>query len=92
MRCIVGVVLFGVLYFGSCALLGEIVRARAVTNHPLHSQKVGTKTRARVLKKYHALVAVGAGVVTIVGCSLPSVLLRMSERSEWRQYKEWQRG
>ena len=80
MRCVIGVVLFVVLYFGGCMVLNEAVTA--------HSGKVAA---ARVLKTYHAPVAVAAGLVAIIGCSLPTVLLRKSERSEWQEYEDFQR-
>jgi hypothetical protein len=57
MRCVLGFVLFVVLYFGSCTTLGEIVRKTS-----------GRAAEAEVLRKYHALVAVGAGVFTLFCC------------------------
>lgn len=81
MRCVVGLVLFLVLYFGSCKMLKEAVTLRS-----------GKAAATRVLKTYHAPVAVVAGLVAIVGCSLPTLLMRMSERSEWREYDDYQRG
>jgi hypothetical protein len=39
------------------------------------------------ISKWHALVAVIVGVITLVACALPTVLLKMSERNEeWRDY------
>ena len=86
MRCVIGVVLFLVLYFGSCKLLGEITSARAIANNPRQSQRASRAAGAKVVTKYHALVAVGAGVVTIFACSLPWLLARMSRRNEWADY------
>jgi hypothetical protein len=80
MRCVVGVLLFVVLYFGSCMVLKEAVTVRS-----------GKAAAARVLKTYHAPVAVAAGIVAIVGCTLPTLLMRMSERSAWREYEDYQR-
>lgn len=91
MRCVVGVVLFVVLYFGGLQLLGEIVTARAIANDG-YSQKAARTAGAKVVSKYHAVVAVGAGVLAIVGCSLPTMLIRLSERSEQRAYgREFER-
>ncbi len=84
MRCITGVALFLVLYFGSCWLLGEIVRTTAIRNDPRHSTWAGQSAKADVLKKYHALVAVGAGVASIAGCALPTVLANR-RHDEWYQ-------
>ncbi len=91
MRCIVGLVLFLFLYFGSCKLLREIAGAMAVANDPAHSQRVGRAVGARAVKKYHALVAVGAGAVAFLSFSLPVLLVRSSERNEesaWHRYAE----
>ena len=39
------------------------------------------------ITKWHALVAVIVGVITLIACALPTVLLKMSERNEeWRDY------
>ncbi len=41
------------------------------------------------ISKWHALVAVIVGVITLVACALPTVLLKMSERNEeWRDYAD----
>ncbi|HVU85727.1 MAG TPA: hypothetical protein VHD36_00275 [Pirellulales bacterium] len=84
MRCIAGVVLFVVLYFGSCWLLGEAVRITTIRNDPRHSAWAGQSAKAAVLKKYHALVAVGAGLVSIAGCALPTILANR-RHDEWYQ-------
>jgi hypothetical protein len=82
MRCIAGIVVFIVLYFGSCWLLGEMAQAVAIRNDPGHSVFAGRQAKADVLKRYHALVAVGAGTVTILGCALPTILAS-------RRHEEW---
>lgn len=92
MRCILGFVLFVVLYFGSCNLLGEIVRARAVANDPAHSQRLAQKARHEFLRVWHAPLAVAAGVVAIGVCALPSVLIKMNERSEADRLAAMERG
>jgi hypothetical protein len=83
-RCIAGIVLFLVLYFGSCWFLGEVVRATTIRNDPRHSASAGQRAKADVLKRYHALVAVAAGIVTIAGCALPTTLANR-RHDEWYQ-------
>jgi hypothetical protein len=78
MRCVAGFVLFVVLYFGSCAVLDGIVRKTS-----------GRAAAVEALRKYHALVAVGAGVVSLFCCSLPTLLLRASQSESERLYAEW---
>jgi len=80
MRCVLGFVLFVVLYFGSCTILGGIVRKTS-----------GQAAEVEVVRKYHALVAVGAGVVTLFCCSVPTLLARASQSEFERQYAEWNR-
>jgi hypothetical protein len=84
MRCIAGIALFLILYFGSCSLLGEIVRTTTIRNDPRHSVAAGRMAKADVLRKYHALVAVGAGVASILACGLPTLLARRSRQDEWQ--------
>jgi hypothetical protein len=80
MRCVLGFVLFVVLYFGSCTTLGGIVR-----------QTSGRAAEVEVLRKYHALVAVGAGVISLFCCSVPTLLERASRREFERLEAEWNR-
>jgi hypothetical protein len=80
MRCVLGFVLFVVLYFGSCTTLGEIVRKTS-----------GRAAEVEVLRKYHALVAVGAGIVTLFCCSVPTLLARASQRAFERLEADWNR-
>jgi hypothetical protein len=84
MRCLAGVAVFLALYFGSCWLLGEIVRATVIARDPRHSVAAGQMAKANVLKEYHALVAIGAGAVSILGCALPTILANR-RRDEWYQ-------
>jgi hypothetical protein len=86
MRCVIGVVLFVVLYFGSCKLLGEIVSARSSANNPRQSQKAARSAGAKAVTKYHALVAVGAGAVSLLACSLPWLIGKMQQRDDWAAY------
>ena len=53
-----------------------------------HAKSVGRVAGANAVTKYHALVAVGAGTVSILSCCLPTLLLKMSERSGRRMYAE----
>ena len=77
MRCVLGFVLFVVLYFGSCTTLGEIVRKTS-----------GRAAEAEVLRKYPVrLVAVGAGVVSLFCCSVPTLLARASQSEFERQMR-----
>jgi hypothetical protein len=92
MRCVIGIVLFIVLYFGSCNLLGEVVRARALANDPAHSQRLAQRARHEALRVWHAPLAVGAGIVAIAVCALPTVLTRMNERAESERLAAMERG
>lgn len=89
MRCFVGVILFLVLYFGSCHLLREGVAAMTFRSGQGYTQKESQRAGTQAVKKYHALVAVGTGLVALLACSLPSLLLKMSERQpEWQSFDE----
>ena len=83
MRCVVGIALFLILYVGSCSLLGETVRITTIRNDPRHSAMTGRMAKADVLRKYHALVAVGAGAASILACGLPALFARRSRHDEW---------
>jgi hypothetical protein len=78
MRCVAGLALFVVLYFGSCTILSGIVRNSS-----------GPWEAAEALRKYHALVAVAAGAVSLGACMLPGYLLRKSQEAEWREWQDW---
>jgi hypothetical protein len=80
MRCVLGLVLFVVLYFGSCTILGGIFRKTS-----------GRAAEVEVLRTYHALVAVGAGVVSLFCCGVPTLLARASRREFERLEAEWNR-
>ena len=60
MRCIIGLTLFMVLYFGGNQLLGEVAGAMAKANEPHLSQKATQTAVYKIVKKYHGLVGVGA--------------------------------
>ena len=81
MRCVAGFVLLVVLYFCSCIMLDGIVRKTS-----------GQRAAAEALRKYHALVAVGAGVVTLFACSVPTLLARASRSEYERLEAEWMRS
>jgi hypothetical protein len=78
MRCIAGVALFLALYFGSCTTLAGVVRTNS-----------GREASAEALRKYHALIAVGAGVTSFALCCLPRILAKKSQEAEWRKWEEW---
>jgi hypothetical protein len=65
MRCFIGFVMFLVLYFGGCATLKAVV-----------TKASGPWVGAQAVTKYHAAVAVGAGIVSLHMCSLPTLLSR----------------
>lgn len=92
MRCVIGIVLFIVLYFGSLNVVGEIVRARALANDPAHSQRLAQRARHEALRKWHAALATGAGIIAITVCALPTVLSRVAERSEAERLAAMERG
>lgn len=81
MRCVAGLVLFVVLYFCSCTILGEIIHKTS-----------GRAAKVEVLRKYHALVTVGAGVVSLFCCSMPTLLARASRSEYERLEAEWNRS
>jgi hypothetical protein len=89
MRCIVGFVLFVVLYFGGLQVFGSIVMARALEEG--YSQKAAKRAGAKAVSKYHAVWAVGSGILAIGACCVPTLLIRANERSEWRAYEEYDR-
>jgi hypothetical protein len=89
MRCIVGFVLFVVLYFGGLQVFGSIVTAQALEEG--YSQKAAKRAGAKAVSKYHAVWAVGAGVLAIGACCVPSLLIRMNEQSQRRAYEEYER-
>jgi hypothetical protein len=78
MRCIAGRALFLASYFSSCTILAGAVRSSS-----------GPSAAAEALRKYHAAIAVAAGVVSFAVCSLPGILARKSQRAEWREWEEW---
>ena len=88
MRCVVGFTLFCVLYFGSCKALGIVAGLRGAPNSKSAQQAIG----ARVVTKYHALVAVGAGAVALGACCVPSLLVKLNGRNEWEQLADEEHG
>ena len=53
MRCMIGLVLFVVIYFGGCKLLGAVAGAVAA-NDPRRSQWVAQEAGKKAMAKYHA--------------------------------------
>src|SRR5687768_20711 len=93
MRCIIGLVLFLVLYFGTCSQLDDIVAGVLQLNDPNYSRAAAMSVGAGVVKKYHAVVAVVVGLVTLLGCALPSLLSGRSEAEAWSRYdRDVERG
>jgi hypothetical protein len=85
MRCFVGFVLFVVLYFGSLKVLSEGVAAMSLRSGQAYSQREAQRVGTAVAQKYHALVAVGAGVAALLACAVPTLLIKMSERDvDWQ--------
>jgi hypothetical protein len=78
MRCVAGLALFLALYFSSCNILSGAVRSNS-----------GPTAAAEALRKYHAAIAVAAGVVSLTLCCLPGVLARKSQEAEWREWEQW---
>jgi hypothetical protein len=88
MRCLVGLVLFLVLYFGSCRVIGEVVAAMTLRSGQGYSRRGAELAAFEFVHTYHALIAVGAGALTLLACSLPTLLLKMGQREEWQYYAE----
>ena len=80
MRCLVGFVLFVVLYFGGYALLGQYVATNALQTGQVHSKMAAEMAGRHVVKKYHSHLAVGVGLTVLLVCSIPTVLVKMSQR------------
>jgi hypothetical protein len=78
MRCVAGFALFVILYFSSCTILRGAVERTS-----------GPWAAADAVRKYHALVAVAAGAVSLTACVLPGVLLRKSREADLRDLEAW---
>jgi hypothetical protein len=86
MRCAIGVTMFIVLYFGGCFLLVQGVTAMTLrSGHCRASAQVAAKEAMRI---YHAPIAVGVGLLTLLTCSAPTILLKMSRRSEQKKMSQ----
>ncbi len=73
MRCIAGFALFVILYFSSCTIL-----AGAARHYGGHANEV------EVVRKYHALVAVGCGAVSLFLCYLPTLMAKKNNDDVWQ--------
>jgi hypothetical protein len=51
-------------------------------------QVLGAAAGPKAVAKWHALAAVGAGAVAIVGCCIPTLLVKINERNQRRRYTE----
>jgi hypothetical protein len=76
MRCILGLVLFVALCYGGLQTLSAVAAAREAANDPGLSQRAAQAAGWKVAEKHHALVYAAAGLITIVLCSLPTLLSR----------------
>ncbi len=83
MRCIAGLVLFVVLYFGGCMVLAGIAGELKVGNGSRNSGLFNRVAEASIVKKYHALMAVGAGAASLAICCLPTLLASTKGNDEW---------
>lgn len=81
MRCIAGFVVFVALYFSSCIILGGVARTISLAHGNSPSVARGMEFEAK--RKWHALVAVGAGAASIFICCLPSILQKRCKQDEW---------
>ena len=78
MRCIARLALFIAVYVSSCTILSGAVR-----------RGYGPGAAAEALRKYHALIAVACGVVSLGACNLPRILAKKSQEAEWRKWESW---
>jgi hypothetical protein len=91
MRCIVGIVLFVALCYGGIRGLNSFLVSRELANDPTISQHAAESAAWKVVKQYHAYVYVAAGLLTLVFCSLPTVLDKQgsyNEQGGWREKAE----
>ena len=89
MRCILGVVLFVALCYGGVQGLAAVASARASAASRGMSQRSAQIAGWKVASKYHALVYVVAGVISLAACCVPSLLSKhtgFSEEDEWRRH------
>ena len=80
MRCIIGLTLFAILYVSSCKVLYQGVATRTLHSGQGSSQQDAHLAGADALRKYHPLLALGAGGAAIVACSVPALLVKMNQR------------
>ncbi len=86
MRCLIGFVMFVVLYFGSCKALEEASRQMALSNG--HSPSVSRVAASKVVTKYHSVVAVVVGLFVLFACCLPTIMVKLNDHFERRNYAE----
>lgn len=85
MRCIIGVVLFVILYFGSLAIGRQIVVVRAANNGA--TAKTADRAGGRFVADYHAYLMAGSGLIALAGCALPTLLAPKGITSEAELYE-----
>jgi hypothetical protein len=91
MRCVIGLVLFVALCYGGIRSLNAYATARELANDPSLSQRAAEAAAWKVVEANHAYVYIAAGVITILLCSLPTILERQgsfNEEGAWRQEAE----
>ena len=86
MRCVIAVVLFFPLYFGSCKALQEVSRQIALSNG--HSPSVSRVAAAKIVTKYHPVVMVLVALFDIFAVSLPWLMVKMNDHFERRNFAE----
>jgi hypothetical protein len=91
MRCVIGLLLFVGLCYGGIQGLNSYATARELANDPGLSQRAAEAAAWKVVEDYHAYVYIAAGVITLVLCSLPTLLERQgsfNEAGAWRAEAE----
>jgi hypothetical protein len=81
MRCVIGIILFFVLYHGSCKVLGEYVARTTGGSDRMCSSYRAQRVAAEAVHKWHPHLMVGAGLTAILLCSLPSMLGSVERKS-----------
>lgn len=93
MRCVFGLVLCVVLCYCGLQTLGAVATAMAAADNPHLSQRAAEAAGWKVVEKYHAVVYVASGLITLAVCSLPTLLARRSgfnKDEAWRHLERTQ--
>jgi hypothetical protein len=88
MRCVLGLVLC--LVFCYCGIQGlyHVATAMETANNPGISKRAAQAVGWKVVKKYHAVVYVVAGLSSLACCCLPTIL---AHRTGFNEAEEWRR-